>query len=57
MNSTTFKKLTEITKERVSFTIDKIIWDNFKKFCQKNGMKMSTRIEILVREDLKSPKV
>lgn len=34
-------------------TIDEEIYEQFKKYCQKNGMKISTKVEILMKETLK----
>lgn len=34
-----------------SITIDQNTWTKFREHCQKNGMKMSTRIAILLERD------
>ena len=39
-------------KERVNFTIDADLMRKFRIFCKKNGMKMSSRVEELIRKDL-----
>ena len=39
-------------KERVNFTIDADLMRKFRVFCKKNGMKMSSRVEELIRKDL-----
>ena len=40
-------------KERVNFTIDADLVRKFRIYCQKNSMKMSSKIEQLLREELK----
>ena len=40
-------------KVRVNFTIDPTIYTSFKEYCQKNGYKMSTIIEEMVKERAK----
>ncbi|MBU1201411.1 MAG: hypothetical protein KJ583_07175 [Nanoarchaeota archaeon] len=40
-------------KQKVSMTIDKEIYNQFKKYCQKNGMKVSTKVELLIKETIK----
>ena len=48
------KRLPKFTyKKRVNFTIDSTIFNKFRSYCEKNGIKMSTRIEQHIREDLK----
>ena len=37
-------------KRKISMTIDRDVYDGFKDFCQKNGMKVSTKVELLMRE-------
>jgi len=39
-------------KKRYNFTIDPVIFNKFKDFCERNGMKMSTRIEQHLKEDV-----
>ena len=34
-------------------TIDKEIYNQFKNYCQKNGMKVSTKVELLIKETIK----
>jgi len=41
------------TKVRVNFTIDEELYHKFKKFCQKEGLKMSQVVENLVLQWLK----
>jgi len=40
-------------KQKISMTIDEEIYDKFKKYCQDNGMKISTKVELLMKETLK----
>lgn len=39
-------------KERVNFTIDEDLMTRFRERCRKDGIKMSTRVESLIREFL-----
>lgn len=39
-------------KKRVNFTIDANLFRKFRAYCEKNGIKMSTRIEKHIREDV-----
>ena len=40
-------------KERVNFTIDEIILNNFRDYCRKKGYKMSNVVEQLINDLLK----
>jgi len=42
-----------MTKQKISMTIDEEIYDQFKNYCKNNGMKISTKVEILMKETLK----
>jgi len=42
-----------MVKQKISMTIDEEIYNQFKKYCQNNGMKISTKVEILMKETLK----
>jgi antitoxin component of RelBE/YafQ-DinJ toxin-antitoxin module len=42
-----------MTKIKVSMTIDEDVYEAFKNFCAKNGMKISTKVELLMRETVK----
>ncbi len=49
------KKIPKFTyKKRVNFTLDPEIFRKFRKACDENGIKMSTKIEQLIREYLKN---
>ncbi|MBI2672564.1 hypothetical protein HYX16_06540 [Candidatus Woesearchaeota archaeon] len=39
-------------KKRYNFTIDPELVNKFRVFCEKKGIKMSTRIEQHIREDI-----
>jgi len=39
-------------KKRVNFTLDPTLFNKFRAFCEKKGIKMSTRIEQYIREDI-----
>lgn len=43
-------------KKQIAVTIDKKIYEEFKKYAQENGFSISGRIEALVRNDLKKNK-
>lgn len=39
-------------KKRINITVDERLIKEFQKFCEKSGMKISTRIELLIKKDL-----
>jgi antitoxin component of RelBE/YafQ-DinJ toxin-antitoxin module len=41
-------------KVKVSMTIDEAILQSFREYCGHNGMKMSTKVELLMRESMKN---
>lgn len=41
-------------KKRVNFTLDNNLVRGFRKYCEKNGMKMSTVIEKCIEERIKN---
>ncbi|MEK6837270.1 MAG: hypothetical protein AABX69_01345 [Nanoarchaeota archaeon] len=43
-----------MTKVKVSMTIDDDVFAAFKNFCKQNGMKVSTKVEQLMKENLKN---
>ena len=43
-------------KERVNFTIDETLITEFRRYCEENNMKMSTKVESMIREFLKKKK-
>jgi len=40
-------------KERANFTLDANLLATFREYCRKNGMKMSAKIENLIKEEIK----
>lgn len=42
----------DIEYERVNITLPKKILSEFKEFCQNNGINISSRIAILIKNDL-----
>ena len=43
-----------LTKLKVSMTIDEDIFAAFKNFCKQNGMKVSTKVEQLMKDNVKN---
>ncbi len=43
-----------LPKLKVSMTIDDEIFAAFKNFCKQNGMKVSTKVEQLMKDNLKN---
>ena len=39
-----------MTKIPLNITVDKDVLDNFKKICEKNDIKVSTKINTLMKE-------
>lgn len=39
-------------KERANFTIDSGLLKEFREYCKKNGMKMSSKIEGFIKEEV-----
>ena len=51
------KKLPRLSyKKRVNFTLDPYIFKEFSRHCSEQGMKMSTKIEQLILNELKKLK-
>jgi len=42
--------------KRISITLPKKLFNEYKEFVEDNGMNMSGRIAILIKEDLKNKK-
>ena len=42
-----------MTKTKVSMTIEEDVFNVFKIYCQQNGMKISTKVEQMMKENLK----
>jgi len=43
-----------VGKRKVSMTIDNSTYSQFKKYCSDNGMKVSTKVERLMKDSLKN---
>ncbi|MBI3033636.1 hypothetical protein HYY72_00560 [Candidatus Woesearchaeota archaeon] len=43
-----------MVKVKVSMTIDDHVYNQFRQYCKNNGMKVSTKVEQLMRESLKN---
>ena len=41
-------------KQRINFTIDEELLNKFKSYCKKNNLKMSSQVELLIKEFLKN---
>ena len=39
-------------KERANFTIDSNLLNDFRRYCEKNGMKMSSKIEQFIKDEM-----
>ena len=39
-------------KKRVNFTLDQELFREFRKVCEKKGIKMSTKIENLIKKEV-----
>mgnify|MGYP001616425515 CR=1 FL=1 len=53
-------KLPKFTyKQRINFTIDETLLREFRIYCEKNNIKMSNKIEELIRKELfrKNPRI
>ena len=40
-------------KIKVSMTIDEDVYNDFKDFCKRNGMKISTKVDLMMKEVIK----
>ena len=43
-------------KIRVNLSIEKEVYKQFQKYCEQNGMKMSSKVELFMKEELKKCK-
>ena len=39
-----------MAKKKITMSIDEAIFEQFKNFCQKNGMKVSSKVELYMKE-------
>ncbi len=44
-------------KVRATFTIDENLFNDFRQYCKKNNINMSSRIERFIKDELKFSKV
>jgi len=44
-----------MVKKTITMTIDENVLNDFKSYCRQNGMKLSTRVELLMLENVKAP--
>jgi hypothetical protein len=47
-------ELVDLPKVKVSMTIDDEVFAAFKNYCKENGMKVSTKVEQLMKENVKN---
>jgi antitoxin component of RelBE/YafQ-DinJ toxin-antitoxin module len=43
-----------VVKRKISMTIDEEVFRNFRDFCKQNGMKISTKVELLMKDSTKN---
>ena len=43
-----------MAKKKISMTIEEDVFESFKEYCRRNGMKISTKVETLMRESVKN---
>lgn len=43
-------------KQRISLTIDKEVYQKFLKYCKERGMKISSKVEVMIKKELKNVK-
>jgi antitoxin component of RelBE/YafQ-DinJ toxin-antitoxin module len=41
-------------KKKITMTIDSDIFSEFKSYCDQNGMKISSRVELLMKDSVKN---
>jgi len=42
-------------KIKVSMTIDKDVYEDFREYCKQNGMKISSKVELMMQDSTKNP--
>ncbi|MBN2567750.1 hypothetical protein JXB02_06735 [Candidatus Woesearchaeota archaeon] len=42
-----------MAKKKITMTIDETVFESFKNYCEHNGMKISTKVELLMKETVK----
>ncbi len=43
-------------KKRINITIDDKLVEQFQDYCKKNAMKVSSKIELLIKDEIKNEK-
>jgi hypothetical protein len=43
-----------VTKRKITMTVDEKVFAAFKNFCKKHAMKVSSKVELLMRETLEN---
>ena len=43
-----------MTKVKISMTIDKEVFEDFKEYCKQNGMNISNKVELLMKDSIKN---
>jgi antitoxin component of RelBE/YafQ-DinJ toxin-antitoxin module len=43
-----------MAKKKITMTIDSDVFEKFKGYCEQNGMKVSTKVELLMRDSVKN---
>ena len=41
-------------KKKVSMTIDDDVFEEFREYCEANGMKISTKVEAMMKDTMKN---
>lgn len=41
-------------KKKITITIDEDIFESFKSYCKQHGMKISTKVELLMKDSVKN---
>mgnify|MGYP001618382683 CR=1 FL=1 len=44
-----------MVKRKISLTIEDAVFRDFKDYCEQNGMKVSSKVELLMKESVKNP--
>jgi len=47
------KKSEEEKKKKITLTIDRSVYSNFIEYCKERGMKVSSKVEIMIKKELK----
>ncbi|MCP3686710.1 MAG: hypothetical protein GY861_29075 [bacterium] len=42
-----------MVKTKISMTIEQSVFESFKEYCKNNGMKVSTKVEQMMKESVK----